>query len=90
MRAQPSAQECGDSAFCEHKRRRSTCKQCSLDPGQLELYCKCQKTYDGRQVMVGCDECDGWFHLTCEGLQYAPEGDKPYACTTCKCHKEGM
>ena len=37
-----------------------------VDPDAL--YCVCRQPYDARRPMVGCDECDGWFHFECVGL----------------------
>ena len=42
-----------------------------VDPNAL--YCVCRQPYDPERPMVGCDECDGWFHFECVGL--VPPGE---------------
>ena len=32
--------------------------------------------------MIQCELCDEWFHLTCEGLETAPEGE--WLCRVCR------
>eukprot|EP00299_Pterocystis_sp_00344_P010021 c438_g1_i1.p1 GENE.c438_g1_i1~~c438_g1_i1.p1 ORF type:complete len:381 (+),score=63.94 c438_g1_i1:44-1186(+) len=33
-----------------------------------QLYCVCRKPYNSKMFMIGCDECDGWFHGRCVGI----------------------
>ena len=32
------------------------------------IYCLCQGLNDG-SLMTGCDECEGWFHHRCVGVE---------------------
>lgn len=59
----------------------------STDTQAIRLYCKCQKPYDEKEPMIGCDKCDEWFHLNCLKLKAAPKAKKWY-CSTCKSDKK--
>ena len=45
-------------------------------------YCICRRPYEG--FMIGCDECDEWYHGPCIGITQA-QGDKmdKYVCVRC-------
>jgi hypothetical protein len=53
----------------------------SLEQG-TQRYCFCRQAYHGQ--MIGCEECDDWFHLNCIGLTkiQADKIDK-YICLRC-------
>ena len=45
-------------------------------------YCLCRQLYHGS--MVGCDECDEWYHFQCVGLtQFQVEKADKYVCIRC-------
>ena len=45
-------------------------------------YCFCRQLYHGS--MVGCDECDEWYHFQCVGLtQFQVERADKYVCIRC-------
>ena len=45
-------------------------------------YCLCRQLYHGS--MVGCDECDEWYHFQCMGLtQFQVERADKYVCIRC-------
>ena len=49
-----------------------------------ELFCICRQPYDSRRFMIGCDECDGWFHAKCVNLSKAEaEASKQWKCPDC-------
>ena len=31
-------------------------------------YCLCQSLYDEARPMLGCDDCEDWFHFDCVGV----------------------
>ncbi|RXN05116.1 transcription initiation factor TFIID subunit 3 [Labeo rohita] len=42
----------------------------------------CNKPDDG-SPMIGCDECDDWYHWPCVGLVAAPPEDQSWFCVKC-------
>ncbi len=46
-------------------------------------YCLCRGPSDG--WMIGCEDCDDWFHGRCVGLQESDEVDN-YICPRCSVH----
>ena len=50
----------------------------------IQLVCLCQKPYDPSRFMVGCTECDGWFHASCVNMsEKAARALKLYVCPMC-------
>merc|ERR1719270_1840722 len=33
--------------------------------------------------MIGCDECDDWYHWVCVGIQQEPAGNQIWICPQC-------
>jgi len=52
---------------------------------QQDLYCLCRKPYEEGVLMVGCDDCNNWFHPRCVGIseKKAEELDF-YQCPGCR------
>ena len=51
---------------------------------QIQLFCVCQQPYDEDRFMVGCTECDGWFHGSCVGIsENEAQLLKVYVCAAC-------
>ena len=49
-----------------------------------QLFCICRQPYDSRRFMIGCDDCDGWFHAKCVNLSKAEaEDSKQWRCPDC-------
>ena len=61
-------------------------------------YCVCRSRYNPLRPMIACDDCDGWFHYECVGLEVAKEGDEGtpdgqevgYICPMCHAKKEEL
>ncbi|XP_047660314.1 transcription initiation factor TFIID subunit 3 isoform X2 [Tachysurus fulvidraco] len=47
----------------------------------------CNKPDDG-SPMIGCDECDDWYHWLCVGISTAPPEDQPWYCVKCSGKKK--
>lgn len=47
----------------------------------------CNKPDDG-SPMIGCDDCDDWYHWPCVGLLSAPPEDQPWFCVKCSSKKK--
>ncbi|KAK3517228.1 hypothetical protein QTP70_001140 [Hemibagrus guttatus] len=47
----------------------------------------CNKPDDG-SPMIGCDECDDWYHWPCVGLAAAPPEDQSWFCVKCSGKKK--
>jgi len=48
------------------------------------LYCLCHQPYNSRIFMIGCDECDDWFHGRCVGIGAArARSIEHYVCPRC-------
>jgi len=51
--------------------------------GDITWICpRCRMPDDGTP-MIGCDECDDWYHWTCVGIVEEPK-DAEWFCTACK------
>lgn len=47
-------------------------------------YCpECGKEDDGTP-MIGCDNCDNWFHWTCVGIKQEPDENEDWYCAPCQ------
>ncbi|KAM7002804.1 LOW QUALITY PROTEIN: transcription initiation factor TFIID subunit 3 [Tautogolabrus adspersus] len=47
----------------------------------------CNKPDDG-SLMIGCDDCDDWYHWPCVGITTAPPEDQPWFCVKCSSKKK--
>ncbi|XP_068169869.1 transcription initiation factor TFIID subunit 3 [Antennarius striatus] len=47
----------------------------------------CNKPDDG-SLMIGCDDCDDWYHWPCAGIHTAPPEDQQWFCVKCSCKKK--
>ncbi|XP_077424581.1 transcription initiation factor TFIID subunit 3 isoform X2 [Vanacampus margaritifer] len=47
----------------------------------------CDKPDDG-SPMIGCDDCDDWYHWVCVGMVTAPPADQQWFCVKCSCKKK--
>ena len=66
----------------------STPNSGSVPSSSESCFCgTCGKEYrdetDDVEVWIGCDMCEEWYCISCEGLIYPPESDI-YICTKCR------
>ncbi|KAM4554270.1 transcription initiation factor TFIID subunit 3 isoform 1-T1 [Fundulus diaphanus] len=47
----------------------------------------CNKPDDG-SPMIGCDDCDDWYHWLCVGIRDPPPEDQPWFCVKCSSKKK--
>ncbi|XP_028306685.1 transcription initiation factor TFIID subunit 3 isoform X2 [Gouania willdenowi] len=47
----------------------------------------CNKPDDG-SPMIGCDDCDDWYHWPCVGIHTAPPEDQQWFCVKCSSKKK--
>ena len=47
------------------------------------LCAACGSSKDPSVPMIGCDNCDSWFHWSCVGIQQEPDKDEPWYCGHC-------
>ncbi|XP_024138225.1 transcription initiation factor TFIID subunit 3 [Oryzias melastigma] len=47
----------------------------------------CNKPDDG-SPMIGCDDCDDWYHWPCVGIVAEPPEDQPWFCVKCSSKKK--
>jgi len=53
--------------------------------GKEELFCICQKPYQEGKLMVGCDDCNQWYHPECVGISDREAEDLEfYQCPSCR------
>merc|ERR1712059_144817 len=48
----------------------------------------CGKQDDG-SPMIGCDQCDDWYHWLCVGINSEPSENQDWFCTRCLAKKQG-
>jgi len=53
------------------------------DTGEIIWICPHCKMPDDGSPMIGCDECDDWYHWPCVGLKSEPS-DEEWFCSGCK------
>merc|ERR1712012_360136 len=49
----------------------------------------CGKQDDG-SPMIGCDNCDDWYHWLCVGIKSEPLENQDWFCMRCKAKKQGI
>lgn len=62
-----------------------------MDDGNGQLYCVCRQPYNPliNNPMIGCDECEEWYHAACLGLKVTDyEGDRKFVCPRCVAEKK--
>merc|ERR1712241_1107826 len=60
------------------------------DAGNKAWICPaCGKQDDG-SPMIGCDQCDDWYHWLCVGINSEPSENQDWFCTRCMAKKQGL
>ena len=54
---------------------------------QIWICPACGKQDDG-SPMIGCDECDDWYHWSCVGINSEPAENQDWFCTRCMARKK--
>lgn len=57
------------------------------DGNQIWICPACSKQDDG-SPMIGCDECDDWYHWLCVGIEQEPEETQNWFCQRCVAKKQ--
>ena len=57
------------------------------DQNEERKFCICKETHDENRPMVGCNNCDNWYHLNCLKLKDFPKVKRWY-CKLCKSSKK--
>ncbi|XP_059083923.1 transcription initiation factor TFIID subunit 3-like [Tigriopus californicus] len=58
------------------------------DGNQIWICPACGKQDDG-SPMIGCDECDDWYHWLCVGIRSEPDESQNWFCQRCVARKRG-
>lgn len=45
---------------------------------------------DNGSPMIGCDECDGWYHWVCVGINKEPDATEDWFCKSCLAKRTAM
>lgn len=54
------------------------------DQGGRQVWiCPACKQQDDGSPMIGCDDCDAWYHWVCVGLQVEPAANENWYCRSC-------
>merc|ERR1712008_359123 len=56
---------------------------------QIWICPACGKPDDG-SPMIGCDECDDWYHWVCVGISAEPADNQDWFCPRCVIRKSNM
>lgn len=57
--------------------------------GQKVWICPACGRPDDGSPMIGCDECDAWYHWVCVGIQVPPSENEDWFCRFCIVKKQG-
>ncbi|KAK0161710.1 hypothetical protein PV327_008129 [Microctonus hyperodae] len=58
--------------------------------GQQVWICPACGNQDDGSPMVGCDDCDAWYHWVCVGMQVPPATTENWYCRLCISKKQGQ
>ncbi|KAK2587163.1 hypothetical protein KPH14_002916 [Odynerus spinipes] len=61
------------------------------DQGGRQVWiCPACKQQDDGSPMIGCDDCDAWYHWVCVGLQVEPAANENWYCRSCITKKQEL
>ncbi|XP_014613902.1 PREDICTED: transcription initiation factor TFIID subunit 3 isoform X2 [Polistes canadensis] len=61
------------------------------DQGGRQVWiCPGCKQQDDGSPMIGCDDCDAWYHWVCVGLQVEPAANENWYCRSCITKKQEL
>ncbi|XP_033365396.1 transcription initiation factor TFIID subunit 3 isoform X3 [Bombus vosnesenskii] len=58
--------------------------------GHKVWFCPACGNQDDGSPMVGCDDCDAWYHWVCVGMQVPPADNEDWYCRTCIAKKQEL
>ncbi|XP_067129011.1 transcription initiation factor TFIID subunit 3 isoform X2 [Centruroides vittatus] len=59
------------------------------ESGNKIWICPACKQPDDGSPMIGCDECDDWYHWVCVGIVVPPKEEESWYCTRCIAKRQG-
>ncbi|KAI4479715.1 hypothetical protein M0804_010765 [Polistes exclamans] len=63
----------------------------TVDQGGRQVWiCPGCKQQDDGSPMIGCDDCDAWYHWVCVGLQVEPAANENWYCRSCITKKQEL
>ncbi|XP_076641348.1 TBP-associated factor 3 isoform X2 [Halictus rubicundus] len=62
-----------------------------FDQGGRQVWiCPACGNQDDGSPMIGCDDCDGWYHWVCVGMQVPPAANEDWYCRFCIAKKQEL
>ncbi|XP_015584761.1 transcription initiation factor TFIID subunit 3 isoform X2 [Cephus cinctus] len=58
--------------------------------GKQIWICPACGNQDDGSAMIGCDDCDAWYHWVCVGIQVAPDTNENWYCRVCIAKKQAL
>ncbi|KAL6430615.1 hypothetical protein ACFW04_006899 [Cataglyphis niger] len=63
----------------------------TVDRGGRQVWiCPACGNQDDGSPMIGCDDCDAWYHWVCVGMQVPPADDEDWYCRFCIAKKQEL
>ncbi|XP_043279362.1 transcription initiation factor TFIID subunit 3 isoform X2 [Venturia canescens] len=62
----------------------------TVDPNRQVWICPACGNQDDGSPMIGCDDCDAWYHWVCVGVQVPPADHEDWYCRNCIAKKEEL
>ncbi|XP_059469776.1 transcription initiation factor TFIID subunit 3 isoform X2 [Neocloeon triangulifer] len=79
----------GSQHKSKSRRRPSSDAVATVDEAGNKIWiCPACKGPDDCTPMIGCDDCDAWYHWACVGIQVPPDEDVSWYCKECIVRKQ--